>query len=352
MLKRNRLFTFTKFLVPICTTVVLLSACNQSSHQQNAGKENQTESEISKKELVPITIAQFSQVFLYLPIYIAQSKGFFEEEGLKVKLVSTGGDEKTFTAVATGNAQFGVADPTFVAIAREKGTGGKVVASIAKGIPFWLITFRKDIPTLKGIEDLAGYKIATISAPSTNYAVMSSLLKNKGKSINAKIIQGSPGSLLAMLQAGKADLALEIEPTVSIAIKNGAHIVYTTSTKSTDFAFTGLTVSEEYLKQNGTIVQKVINALGKSMDFIHSDFPNTLSIAQKTFPEVDGLVVKQALQRLIKQNVIPRNPQLDKASWDKAIALRKNLKDLEAHGNYEENVDMTFAKAIISTNRK
>ncbi len=47
-----------------------------------------------------------------------------------MKLVSTGGDEKTFTAVSTGNAQFGVSDPIFVAIARQRGQGGKVVAGI------------------------------------------------------------------------------------------------------------------------------------------------------------------------------------------------------------------------------
>src|SRR5580658_6917028 len=88
---------------------------------------------ISSEKAQKITIAQYGHIFLYLPIYVALDKGFFKEQGLDVKLVSTGGDEKTFTAISTGNAQFGIADPIFAAIARQRGQGGKVVAGIVRG---------------------------------------------------------------------------------------------------------------------------------------------------------------------------------------------------------------------------
>ena len=87
--------------------------------------------------LTKIKVAQFADVFLYMPLYIAKDKGFFEQQGLDVEIVSTGGDDKTYAAVIGGDAQFGIADPTFVAIARTKGQGGQVVASIVNGVPFW-----------------------------------------------------------------------------------------------------------------------------------------------------------------------------------------------------------------------
>ncbi len=104
----------------------------------------------------PITIAQFGHVFLYMPLYVAQDRGFFTEEGLNANFVSTGGDEKTFTAVSAGNAQFGVSDPVFAAIARERGQGGKVVASIVTGTPFWIITYKNDIKPVKAPTELKG----------------------------------------------------------------------------------------------------------------------------------------------------------------------------------------------------
>ena len=83
-----------------------------------------------------VTICQFAQVFVYLPLYIAKEKGFFEQEGLDISLINGGGDDKTFAAVASGQAQFGVADPTFAAIAREKGQPGLVLASVVNGATF------------------------------------------------------------------------------------------------------------------------------------------------------------------------------------------------------------------------
>src|SRR5271170_5895410 len=111
------------------------------------------------KPVQHVTIAQFGHVFLYMPLYVAIDKGFFKEKGLEVKLVSTGGDEKTFTAVASGNAQFGVSDPTFAAIAREHGQGGKVVAGIVRGVPFWVISFKNDVKKIDNPSGFSGYRI-------------------------------------------------------------------------------------------------------------------------------------------------------------------------------------------------
>ena len=75
----------------------------------------------NKSELETIKVAQFGDVFIYIPLYLANTKGFFKEEGLKVDLINTGGDDKTYAAVIGGSALFGIADPTFVAIAKEQG---------------------------------------------------------------------------------------------------------------------------------------------------------------------------------------------------------------------------------------
>jgi len=89
---------------------------------------------------VPVTIAQAGDFYLYAPLYIAQDRGFFAKRGAKVTIVSTGGDEKTWAAVLSGDAQFGVADPTFIAIASQRGQAGKIIATVVNGVPFWGIT--------------------------------------------------------------------------------------------------------------------------------------------------------------------------------------------------------------------
>src|SRR5271155_2950645 len=137
------------------------------------------------KPVQHVTIAQFGHVFLYMPLYVAIDKGFFKKHGLDVKLVSTGGDEKTFTAVATGNAQFGVSDPTFTAIAREHGQGGKVVAAVVRGVPFWVVTLNPKIGVFKNPHEFDKLRCAAFTAPSTSYAVMKNIL-NEGHAAKAQ----------------------------------------------------------------------------------------------------------------------------------------------------------------------
>ncbi len=337
-------------LVSIASALFLISACGQQNGQQNenqlAGQANSPGNEQSKKK--PITIAQFGHVFLYMPLYVAVDRGFFKEEGLDVTLVSTGGDEKTFTAVTAGDAQFGVADPVFAAIARERGQGGKVVAQIVGGTPFWLVTYESKLKPITDASQLSGLKIAAYTAPSTCYAVTKQLIQNGGKAVKAQIVQGAFGSLQAMLKSDQADAAMEIEPVVSTALANGGHVIYSPAAQQKAFAFTGLTVSDQFCQQHPDLIQHAVNAITKAMHYIQSDSQGTLAVAKKEFPETDPKIIIAALTRMKEGGTTPKNPLLAKDAWDNAIALRKELGDIKESGSYADNVDMTFANKSLN----
>lgn len=329
----------------LCITFsCLLAGCSGSS----VNSPSSSESNPSGKQLTDVTIAQFGHVFLYMPLYVAVNKGFFEKHGLKVKLVSTGGDEKTFTAVATGNAQFGVADPTFTAIARQQGQGGKVVAAVVRGTPLWVVATKKDIGPYSRPEQFNGLRCAVISAPSTTYAVMKKILDN-GHADKARLVQGAFGTLPALLKSGQADVALEIEPTVSILVGEGGHVVYTPEKELGDFAFTGLEVSDSFAREHPEQIKACVAALADAMKYIHDDLDGAVEVACQEFPDIKPAVVKDALSRLRDSGTIPSDPYLPKNAWNNAIALRQDLGDLKkGAGSYEENVDMSYVKPAPS----
>lgn len=324
------------FTLAISLVLFVSFGCSKSNDMQQ-------KSGITTKK---ITIAQYGHVFLYIPLYVAKNNGFFKDEGLDVDLVSTGGDEKTFAAVASGSAQFGIADPTFTAIAREKGQGGKVIGSIVNGVPFWGVTFNKNMKQINRPEALAGLRIATYTAPSTNYTVMKKVLQNDKTPIKAKIVEGSFGSLIAMLKAGKADVAMELEPVASISVAEGAQVVYSLSNVFGDFAFTGITTTDAYLKEKPEIVQAAVKAISRAIKFIRTDFEGTLLIAKKEFPEVEEKILRLALKRMIDENTVPQTVVLSKEAWEHAINLRKDVGDIKGAALYEENVDMSFASKL------
>jgi NitT/TauT family transport system substrate-binding protein len=291
-------------------------------------------------ELEKVKVAQFGDVFLYMPLYIAIDRGFFNEEGLQIELTNTGGDDKTFAAVISGSATFGIADPTFVAIAKERGQGGKVIASIVNGVPFWGITKNKEIPEITDPKQLKGYSVATFPSPSTAYALQYQMFKNAGLEPNIK--QGAFGTLLPMLENRQADIALELEPNVSTAVHQGAKVLYSLAEVYGDFAITGVTISETTAKNNPELVKKFVRALDKSVKYSHQ-YPDSVAFyAGKRFPDIDKEIIKNAVNRIISTNTLPQNTVISKEAWEKAILLRYDAGEIKSLETARTVLDMSF----------
>ena len=291
--------------------------------------------------LKSITIAQAGDFFLYAPLYVAKDAGIFEKKGLDVNLVSTGGDDKTWAAIVSGSAQFGVADPTFVAISDKRGQPGRVIASVVNGVPFWGVTFKPDIKAITDPKQLAPYSVATFPAPSTAYTLQKDMFQRAG--VTGNIREGAFGTLMAMLKAGQADIALELEPNVSQAVTDGAHVVYAMSDIYGDFAITGLTTSPELLARDPKLAEDVVCSLQLALDYIRKHPDDALRILSKRFPEIKPEVAKAALARATDAGIIPRDISVAKSAWDKAIDVRVKVGDLSSPRGMDAYVDNTFA---------
>ena len=300
------------------------------------------ENRSTNNQLTEVKVAQFGEFFLYMPLYIADHAGFFKEEGLSINITNTGGDDKTFAAVISGAADFGIADPTFVAIASEKGAKGKVIASIVNGVPFWGVTKDITIPIIDDITKLKGYSVATFPAPSTAYTLQYDMFEDAG--LKPNIRQAGFGALLPMLEAGDVDIALELEPNVSQAVKNGAKIVYSMADMYGDFAITGVTISEKTANEDKEIVQKFVNALQKAQTFAHQNPDRAIAMANKIFPDLDDDIVENAMKRILDSKTFPDNVLISQGAWIKAISLREEVGDLKNIAKSKEILEMSFSE--------
>lgn len=120
-----------------------------------------------------IKVAQVGDFFVYIPLHYANDRGFFDRENIRITIINTGGDEKSVAAVINGDATFGIGDPTFAAIAGQKGQDVRVVASVVNGVPFWGLAKDQNVPAIVNPRQLAGLTVGTFPAPSTAYALSS-----------------------------------------------------------------------------------------------------------------------------------------------------------------------------------
>jgi NitT/TauT family transport system substrate-binding protein len=94
-------------------------------------------------------------------------------------------------------------------------------------------------PSIKSIEDLAGHSVALIKfTPSHGMLIdaleNSSLSARQKASVKLKFItsEGGPADVRAALESGSVDAAATWDPDLSLALKTGAHVVYSTKIAS------------------------------------------------------------------------------------------------------------------------
>lgn len=157
-----------------------------------------------------------------IPLIIAQNQGFFNKEGISVKLESFKSAPDRDSALQTGKLDGAISDILASAFAVE---GGFQVKITSKTDGSYKLLANKDC----NINDLPGIKGKSIAiSKNTIIEYTTDMMLNEGKlkptDVKKEIIAQIP-SRLEMLQHGKVDLATLPEPMATIALKNGAKLI-------------------------------------------------------------------------------------------------------------------------------
>jgi NitT/TauT family transport system substrate-binding protein len=293
-----------------------------------------------------VNIAQFGKAkfLLYLPLYIADEAGFLAQQGLKANYIFAGNDDQVFATVMSGDADFGVGDPVFTAIAAEKGLKAKTVALLINNLGLTGYTNKPDVPNIKKPEDLADLRVGSFPKPSTTYTLLNQLKNQHPKALkNMTIIEGAFGTQLAMLNANKVDIAIDLEPTVSQVEAKGYRVVLALTPFVERQAITGLMVTQTMINQNPETVQKMVTALQQAVKAMYKDRQLAYAVAQKLFPDLSKQVIKNAVDRMLQDTLYPKSIAVNDAYWQATLKTRQSNGDLKKSQATSLAVDNSFA---------
>jgi NitT/TauT family transport system substrate-binding protein len=163
------------------------------------------------------------------PIYIADKKGYFSDEGLGVTLTNFRSAADMVAPLGTGELDAGAGSASaglYNAVLR--GVRIKIVADKASSPPGYggtKIILRKDIVEsgrYKELKDLKGLKFAMNAPGVSNTATLNVLLKSAGlKYSDVETVDLPFPDHVAALKNKAVDAAASVEPAPTIAIKNG-----------------------------------------------------------------------------------------------------------------------------------
>ena len=295
----------------------------------------------------------------HIPFLIAQKKGFFAKEGIRIEVIKNaiaGPDSGSQAAMKGyepsiergGLADMAAANGGFFIDAVLNGSDA-VAVGVETANPVYSLIVR---PEIKTYADLKG-KVITLTAPWDGITLTSrALLAKHGIGRNDFKFEAIKMSVarLECMKAGKCAAIVAVTPTDIEAINLGLgfHSLGTTF-EAGPVTFYIDVVRREWAKTHADTIVRFLRAEADALRFIndpknHDEVAQTITDASKAPPDIAKQLVATYMDP--KLRVLPKQGELDMASFNNLLQFAKDS------GNWdkpfppaEKFVDLSYAKA-------
>jgi NitT/TauT family transport system substrate-binding protein len=204
-------------------------------------------------------------------------QGFFKQRGLDVKLTPSQGGATVVPAVIAGDTDIGGSNLVSVMLAQGKGVPVKIVApgTFVRGTrdqDFSAILAAGD-SDIRSPKDLEGKTLAVNTLKNVAELTAKASLAGQGVDVSTiKLAEVDFPDMNGALTQGRVDAAFQIEPFVSLGVKEGHRVI--------DRPYVGTKpglqigcyfTSEQYLSENQDVVERFREGVGQTAKAIADD---------------------------------------------------------------------------------
>jgi NitT/TauT family transport system substrate-binding protein len=292
------------------------------------------------------------------PFFIADKKGYFADEGLKVKLIRFDSGSKMVPPLGTGELDVASgATSSGLYNAAKRGVSIKIVADkarSAKGYGFQAILVRKDLADsgkVKSLSDFKGLKVALSAIANSESAIMDVALKRGGLSFAdiEPIYLGFPEHTPAFLNRA-IDASLTVEPTTSQILKMGSAVKLIGSDEVyPDFQTAVTFYGAEFIKNKPEGAKKFMKALVRGMRY-YNDSLKDGRIAGPNADDVVAILVEYshikdpAVHRAIISHAVDPDGYVNVDALKTSWTFFKDTKQIDGSVPVEAVLDLSFVK--------
>jgi ABC-type nitrate/sulfonate/bicarbonate transport system substrate-binding protein len=301
-----------KWIGLLCT-LVLLSGCAAGGEESSeAGQKKEQENE-------KVTVVlDWTPNTNHTGLYVAQDKGYFEEEGLDVEIIMPG-EAGADQLVASGKADFGVSYQESITQARVQGVPlVSIAAVIQHNTSGFASPVEKNIASPK---DFAGKTYGGWGSP-VEKSVISSLMRQENADVDN----------VSIVNMGDTDFFTAVKRDIDFAwIYYGwtgieaelrgekINMIYLTDySENLDYYTPVLATNEEKLKSNPDQVKKFLKAVSKGYEFAIENPTEAADSLIEAAPDLDQELVKKSQEWLASryQDDAPRWGEQKQEVWE------------------------------------
>ena len=334
----------TKFTIVVILLMIILIATVFLIKVKNTDKNNSAE--IHKIQLNEVTRSVF-----YAPQYVAISKGFFEEEGLKLEITTGQGADKVMTAILAGQSDIGLCGPEAAIYVYNEGKEDyiEVFAQLTQKDGSFLVS--KEQTNNFSWQDLKGKTVIPGRKGGVPYMTLEYVLKQNGLNPKTDLVLDDSIKFDLMAGAftgGNAEYVTLFEPTASMTedAKKG-YIVASVGEAAGEVPYTAYCAKKSYIANNKETIEGFTKAIYKGEQWVkkHSAIEIAKAI-QEFFPDTTVESLENSVQKYKEIDAWKENPILKEEAFDKLQLIMTEAGELEQKAPYNKIVNNTFAEKV------
>jgi NitT/TauT family transport system substrate-binding protein len=270
----------------------------------------------------------------FAPIWIAQRKGYFKEEGLDFEHILTTGGAVTMAALMNGDVQFASTAASDVLVARSKGDRLMALGIFPASLEWHIATSNKWLESrglTKGqvakmtlqqkIQALKGTIIGAVTVGGAPAQVARYMLRQNNLKPDSDVrfaAVGAGSARVGALRQGQVDMIVGGIPDTEQPELEGWGLTYIRLGHEVDifkdYPHESVHAPEAYLKSNAEATRAMLRAIARGNNLILDNPTESDEILVKQFPKIAPSVLKTVMGR--SRPTFRRNMKMTKSGWD------------------------------------
>ena len=283
-----------------------------------------------------ITVALTSKAFQYVPLVIAQERGYMKEEGIDLKLAFMQ-NAPGLQALTANQVQFsGSGSSALVAISKG-GAPLKTILAINDQVLQWVMVR----PNITSLKDLKGKKVATTGVASIAAFMLRNILVKYGMdSKDVVLIDPGPVNRVPSLLSGAVDAAIvspeERYATLDQGMKDLMFIGKEVKNSWGTFA-----TSDRFIKEQPKLMAGFARAVLKGLRVVRQDRAGTIASVSK-FSELDKTLATRMYDDLI--GTFTKGGYVDEETQRNDLAIVKLVAEVNEIVPPQRAYDFSFVR--------
>lgn len=279
-----------RYVLIISILFFFIAGCN-TDNVDNEGDE--------KAELEPVTfVLDWTPNTNHTGIYVAQSEGFFEEEGLDVDIILPG-EAGAGQLISTGKADFGISYQERLMMARNEDLPlVSVTAIIQHNTAGYASPAEKNITSTADFEG----KVFGANMNELSKAIMETSMAEKGADFNKVKSTNIGDSDFFVAIKRDIDFSLVFQAWTGIEAEirdQDLNMIYLRDiSDALDFYTPIIATSEQLIEEDPEMVEKFIRAAVKGYEFAMDEPEKAADILIESVPDLDEELVKRSQEWL------------------------------------------------------